>query len=165
MANTRSNVSALGMPLPSGRNRRKKSALVRPYSAIASHDSAPPMTAQVATARMSVRACSLLAVSRRGSGNSSKTDVSGRTGMGLLPGDRRGRSGYAQADDRSVHGGDVVRKSLVPLLLVAALAITLGGVLYALLGRDSPDLTDYKRIQVGMSVDEVVAQLPGPQKV
>ena len=84
MANTRSNVSGLGMPLPSGRNRRKKSALVRPYSAIASHDSAPPITAQVAMARMSVSPWSLFAVSRRGSGRSSNTAVSGSAGMGIL---------------------------------------------------------------------------------
>ena len=56
MANTRSNASALGTPLPRVRNRRRKAALVRPYSAIDSHDSAPPMTAQVAIDRMSVSA-------------------------------------------------------------------------------------------------------------
>ena len=59
LAKTRSNVSGLGMPLSSGRNRRKNASLVRPYSAIASHDSAPPITAQVAIARMSVRRWSL----------------------------------------------------------------------------------------------------------
>jgi hypothetical protein len=57
-----------------------------------------------------------------------------------------------------------VRKSLVLLLLVAALAITLGGALYALLGRDSPDLANYKRVRVGMSVGEVQAILgPGEE--
>ena len=48
LAKTRSKVSGLGMPLSSGRDRRKKSALVRPSSAIASQDSAPAMMAQVA---------------------------------------------------------------------------------------------------------------------
>ena len=86
LAKTRSKVSGLGMPLSSGRNRRKNGSLVRPYSAIASHDSAPPMTAQVAMARMSVRRWSLLAVSRRGSGRSAKTAVIGSGGMGGPPG-------------------------------------------------------------------------------
>ena len=48
-----------------------------------------------------------------------------------------------------------MRKSLVPLLLIAASGITLGVVVYALLGRDSPDFANDKRIQVGMSVDDV----------
>jgi hypothetical protein len=52
-----------------------------------------------------------------------------------------------------------VRKSRVLLLLIGTLAITLGGVLYALLGRDTPDLANYKRVRVGMSVDEVQAIL------
>jgi len=67
-----------------GRDRLKKASLVRPYSAMASHDSAPPMTAQVAMARRSVSRWSLSAVSRRGSGRSSNTAVSGSTGMGIL---------------------------------------------------------------------------------
>jgi hypothetical protein len=49
--------------------------------AIASQDSAPPRTAQLAMTRMSVRRWSLLAVSRRGSGNAAKTFVSGWGGM------------------------------------------------------------------------------------
>ena len=72
------------MPFSSVRNRRKKSALVRPYSAIASHVSAPPMTAHVVMARTSVSRWSLFSVSRRGSGRSSNTAVSGKAGMGFL---------------------------------------------------------------------------------
>ena len=84
LANTRPNVSALGMPLSRARNRRKNASLVRPYSAIASHVSAPPMTAHVVMARMSVRRWSLFSVTRRGSGRSSNTAVSGNAGMGIL---------------------------------------------------------------------------------
>ncbi|QDV34702.1 hypothetical protein ElP_25960 [Tautonia plasticadhaerens] len=82
LAKTRSKVSGLGMPLSRRRKRRKNPSLVLPYSAIASRDSAPPMTAQVATVRMSVRSWSVLAVSRRGSGTSAKTAVIGSGGMG-----------------------------------------------------------------------------------
>ena len=82
LAKTRSKVSGLGMPLSSGRNRRKKSALVRPNSAIASQDSAPPMTAQVAMVRMSVRRWSLLPSPGGGRAGRSKTAVIGSGGMG-----------------------------------------------------------------------------------
>jgi hypothetical protein len=82
LAKTRSKVSGLGTLLSSGRKRRKNASLVRPYSAIASQDSAPPRTPQVAMTRMSVRRWSLFAVSRRGSGNSAKTSVSGSDDMG-----------------------------------------------------------------------------------
>jgi hypothetical protein len=83
--------------------------------------------------------------------------------MGFLPGGGRDRSQYAQAGGGCVHGVDVVRKSLAPLLLIAALGVTLGGVLYASL-KDSPDLANYKRVHVGMSVGEVQAIL-GPGAV
>ena len=83
-ANTRSNVSGLGMPFASVRNRRKKASLLCPYAAMASQVSAPPSTAHVATTRMSTSRWSLLAVSRRGSGRSANTAVSGSTGMGIL---------------------------------------------------------------------------------
>lgn len=84
LANTRSNVSALGMPLASGRKRRKKSSLQSAYSWMSSHVSAPPMTAQVARVRMSVSACNLFAVSRRGSGTSANTAARGNV-IGVPP--------------------------------------------------------------------------------
>ncbi len=82
LANTRSNVSGLGMPFSSARNRRKKVSLARPNTAMPSHDSAPPMTAHVAMTRMSDSRWSLFWVSRRGSGRSAKTTVSGSDGIG-----------------------------------------------------------------------------------
>src|SRR4029078_12961359 len=69
------------MRLASGRNRRKKGSLHRPNRAMASHVSAPPMTAQVATNRTSVRAWSLFSVSRRGSGRPANTAGRGRAGI------------------------------------------------------------------------------------
>ena len=68
LANTRSKLSGLEMPLSSGRKRRQKSALVRPHSVIASHDSAPPMMAQVAMVRISATRWSLFRVSWPGAG-------------------------------------------------------------------------------------------------
>lgn len=49
----------------------------------------------------------------------------------------------------------------VALLLLAALGVILGGWLYASFWRDSPDFTNYNRLQVGMSIDDVQAIL-GP---
>jgi hypothetical protein len=84
LANTRSNVSWLGTPWGSSRNRRKNASLLLPYSAISSHPSAPAITAQVAITRMSVSGCSLLAVWIRGSGRSANTVVSA-SGIGYPP--------------------------------------------------------------------------------
>ena len=57
-----------------------------------------------------------------------------------------------------------MRKPLVRLLLVVSLGIALCGGLFTLLMRDSQDLANYKRVQAGMSVDEVRAIL-GPGTV
>jgi hypothetical protein len=84
LANTRSNVSWLGIPFFNSRNRRKKSSLLRPYSAMSSQPSAPAITAQVAMTRISTSLWSLLAVSILGSGRSANTVVSGR-GIGYPP--------------------------------------------------------------------------------
>jgi site-specific DNA-adenine methylase len=82
LAETRSNVSGLGMPWSSRRDRWKKGSLVRPKSAIASYNAAPSITAQAATARMPARRWSLFRVTRRGSGRSSKMVVRGNGGIG-----------------------------------------------------------------------------------
>jgi len=56
-----------------------------------------------------------------------------------------------------------MRKSLLLLLLVGFFGIPCcGGLVYIVFWRDSPDFANYKRIQVGMSVEEVQAILaPG----
>jgi hypothetical protein len=54
-----------------------------------------------------------------------------------------------------------VRKSLFRLLLAAFLGAILGGCCYVCFWMESPDFANYKRVQVGMSVEEVEAIL-GP---
>lgn len=53
-----------------------------------------------------------------------------------------------------------MRKSLVFLLVFVLVGIACcGGLFYVVFWQDSPDFAKYKRIQVGMSVDEVQAIL------